>query len=286
MQVLGAQHLAQRAEIGDGDQRRQLVPGHEQIEHLEETDIEDGDQRFRVVLLHDQADHRGAEHQDRHQDAEQVRDDAGLRRQHEGAEEHGEGQHVHGAALGAQPLDVVGDEPRQHDVKTPPRRQEEVGPGMLDQTFREGRRRHLAVEDDVQIAAADALHRPPDMGQERQIGGGPQRAPIGIGAGRARENMEAQRRREQKDRRPDREDHPIIGGGVGHSRRPAAVEPGPQFGAANDQHQQRQQQRADENVSRPPHDRRFHECAYHGRSFLYWPGALDCDPIQLNRIAV
>ena len=266
MQVLGAQHLAQRAEIGDRKPRRQLVPGHDQIEHPEEADIKHCDQRFRVVLPHDQADHEATEHQNRHQDAEQMRDDAGLRRQHEGAEEHHEGQDMHGTALGAQPFEIVGDEPRQHDVKAPPRRQEEVGPRMLDQTSGKVRRRHLAVEDAVQIAAADAPRRPIDMEKECHVGGGPERAPIGIGRGAEREDVEAQRRREQEDRCPDRKDHAIVGRGVRRSRRPSAVEPGLQFGAAADQQQQRDQRQADENVARAPFDRRFHG-VYHGRSF-------------------
>jgi hypothetical protein len=43
VEILRPQHLAERAEIGDREKGRQLIPAHEQIQELEEPDTENCD---------------------------------------------------------------------------------------------------------------------------------------------------------------------------------------------------------------------------------------------------
>ena len=116
------------------------------------------------------------------------------------------------AALHPHPFVIVRDQPRQDNIQSPPRGEEEIGARMIDDAFRDSSGvATLLWKTTSQFAAADAEHRPIQMDQESQIGEGPERPPIGVGSVAARENVETQRRRHQDDGGPDREDHDIVG---------------------------------------------------------------------------
>ena len=231
VQVLLAQHVAQRTEIGHGEPGRQLVPDHEAIEQRERSGIDDREQRFGIVLARDQPDQAACRDRQHHDDTEKARHDAGLRRQHGGAEEHHEREQVDGAALYANPFRIVGDEPRQDDVEPPPRRKEEIRPGMLDHAFGDLR---LPAVDHGKIAVARAEHRPIEVSDQCEICERPERPPIGIGAIAEREDVKAECGRQQDGRHPDREDDPIIVG----RQAGTLVDQRFDFGAGDRQHHQ------------------------------------------------
>ena len=262
VKIFLAQHIAQRPEVEDPEEYRQFVPGYEEIEEFEDLVIDEDRERFRIVLLHDQPEREAAEDRESHQEAEQTRDDFRLLGEHGGAEEHDEGDDMQSAALRPQPLVVVGDDPRQSHIQRPPDEEEDVGTGMLDQTFGMFRRGDFAVEDDAPVAAAQPGHRPIDMDRKRQKGSRPERPPIGVGRGAIRENVETQRRRHQDDGGPEGEDHDVVGGGGSVERPDARIHPRLQHPADKGERQEHEEQHADEDVPRPRNGRTFRVCAH------------------------
>jgi hypothetical protein len=68
----------------------------------------------------------------------------------------------------------------------------------------------IIVKDGVDAVAATAGIGPIEVDDEGQEGKRPKRAPIIVGVIAAREDMEAQCRRQQEDTGPDREDDAIV----------------------------------------------------------------------------